>query len=29
LKSMEISGNRKVRERLNELGVNKISGIFE
>lgn len=26
---MEISGNRKVRERLNELGVNKISGIFD
>jgi hypothetical protein len=29
LKSLEISGNRKVRERLNELGVNKISGIFD
>jgi len=26
---MEVSGNRKVRERLNEYGVNKISGIFD
>jgi hypothetical protein len=26
---MEISGNRKVRERLNEYGVNKFSGIFD